>query len=282
MGINVPLSYAKAFVAYTVKCLLAPNLPNNLGNIRPITVSAPDNCILNAKPPFPTGGRHIIGHFVTPLVMGALAQIVPNAVQADSGMLSLVNVQGRGARGRGISSIYFSCGGFGALDGLDGANAVPSPSNMTGTSIEVWEELTGMTIVSKALRPDSGGNGRNRGGLGQEIVFRNDTGAPLTISCLAGRTEFPAMGYAGGQPGALRTYLIDGQEVHPKGRYQLAPGGILTILEPGGGGFGPPGERPRAAIEHDLKMGFMTPQGARQAYGLDVAGPVLAKSAAPA
>jgi N-methylhydantoinase B len=282
MGINVPLSYAKAFVAYTVKCLFAPNLPNNLGNVRPITVSAPENCILNAKHPFPTGGRHIIGHFVSPLVMGALAQIVPNAVQADSGMLSLVNIQGRGSKGRGISSIYFSSGGFGALDGIDGANTVPSPSNMTGTSIEVWEELTGMTILSKSLRPDSGGNGRNRGGLGQIIIFRNDSGTELTISCLAGRTEFPALGYAGGQAGALRTYLINGEEVHPKGRYQLAVGDVLTILEPGGGGFGPPSERSSAAIELDLKLGFITPEGARRVYGLCVADPVLAKKVVPA
>jgi len=271
MGINVPLSYAKAFVVYTVKCLLAPNIPNNLGNVTPITVSAPDNCILNAKPPFPTGGRHVIGHFVTPLVMGALAQVVPDLVQADAGMLSLVNMQGKNPRGQGISSIYFSSGGFGALKGLDGANVTPGPSNMSGVSIEVWEELTGMTVISKALRPDSGGSGRNRGGLGQEIVFRNDTGSELTISCLAGRTEFPAVGYAGGQPGALRSYLINGETVHPKGRYYLAPGDILTIREPGGGGFGPPAERSRAAIDLDLKLGLATPEGVRLAYGVAAA-----------
>lgn len=270
IGINVPLSYAKAFVVYTIKCLLTPNIPNNLGSVRPITVSSPKRSILNAQDPSPTGGRHIVGHFVTPLVMGALAKVVPDLVQADSGMLSLVNVQGQSPSGRGISSIFFSSGGFGALDGLDGADTVPSPSNMTGTSIEVWEDMTGISILSKALRPDSGGSGRNRGGLGQEIVFRNDTNSELTISCLAGRTEFPALGYAGGQPGALRKCLINGLEVHSKGRYFLAVGDVLTLLEPGGGGFGPPKERARSTIERDVRMGFATREGILQDYGLDI------------
>ncbi len=270
MGINVPLSYAKAFVVYTVKCVTTPNIPNNLGCVTPITVSAPDQCILNAKSPSPTGGRHIIGHFVTPLVMGALAQVVPELVQADSGMLSLVNIQGQRPDGKGISSIYFSSGGFGALDGLDGANTVPSPSNMTGTSIEVWEDITGMTILRKALRPDSGGSGRNRGGLGQEIEFRNDTGSELTISCLSGRTEFPALGYAGGGPGALRSCLINGKSVHSKGRYHLAVNDTLTLIEPGGGGFGLPVERPRHLIERDIQMGFVTAERVLQDYGIDL------------
>ena len=73
-GINVPLCYTRAFAAYAVKCLTTPMIPNNEGSFAPITVSAPEGCILNAQPPFPTGGRHIVGHFVTPLVMGALAR----------------------------------------------------------------------------------------------------------------------------------------------------------------------------------------------------------------
>lgn len=276
MGINVPIAYTKAFAAYAIKCVTTPGIPNNLGSVTPITVSAPEGCVLNARPPSPTGGRHIVGHFVTPLVMGALAKVVPDLVQADSGMLSLVNIQGRRPDGVGVSSIFFSSGGYGALDGVDGAPCMPSPSNMTGTPVEVWEDITGMTVLRKALLADSGGAGRNRGGLGQEIVLRNDTGHPLTISCLSGRSEFPALGYSGGKPGALRSVIVNGRKVHPKGRYYLQPGDILTLLEPGGGGFGDPAERRRDQVEADLAQGFITPEGALRDYGVELAQPAEA------
>jgi N-methylhydantoinase B len=267
MGINVPIGYTKAFVVYAVKCVTTPAIPNNIGCVTPITVSAPDNCILNALPPYPTGGRHVIGHFVNPLTMGALAQIVPDKVQAESGMMSLVNIQGRHRDGRGVSSIYFSSGGFGALKGIDGLPTMPSPSNMTGTPVEVWEDITGMTVRRKALRADSGGPGEFRGGLGQEIEMVNDTGNELTISCLSGRTQFAAQGLAGGAAGALRACLINGEAVHPKGRYFLKPGDVLTLVEPGGGGFGSAARRAPERVAEDVREGFVTVEAARRDYG---------------
>ena len=162
--------------------------------MRPIVLKAPAGCVLNAQPPSATGGRHIVGHFVVPLIFGALAGIVPSRVQADSGMLNLINVQGTTRDGRGVSSIFFASGGFGALSGMDGAACTPSPSNMTGSSIEIWEDLTGMFIESKALLPDSGGAGEFRGGLGQRIDFVNDSGGEMAIAFLAGRTEFAPLG----------------------------------------------------------------------------------------
>jgi N-methylhydantoinase B len=267
MGINVPIGYSKAFVVYAVKCVTTPAIPNNIGCVTPITVSAPENCILNALPPYPTGGRHVIGHFVNPLTMGALAQIVPDRVQAESGMMSLVNIQGRHRDGRGVSSIYFSSGGFGALKGTDGLPTMPSPSNMTGTPVEVWEDITGMTVRRKALLADSGGAGAFRGGLGQEIELVNDTGNELTISCLAGRTQFAAQGLAGGRPGALRACLINGAPVHPKGRYFLQPGDVLTLFEPGGGGFGAPERRDPTRLAEDIREGFVSLDAARRDYG---------------
>jgi N-methylhydantoinase B len=270
MGINVPLCYTKAFAAYAIKCLTIPMIPNNEGCIYPITISAPQGCILNAQPPFPTGGRHIIGHFVNPLIFGALPEVVPDQIQADSGMLNLMNFQGTHREGRGISSIYFASGGFGALQGMDGAAVTPSPSNMTGTPIEVWENLTSMTIIKKVLKPDSGGPGRFRGGLGQEILLRNDTEHDLTVSCLAGRTEFPPLGMHGGKPGKPREYRINGRKVHPKGRYILKPGDIIRTLEAGGGGFGDPMSRPTEKVLEDVNQGFVTVKGALADYGIKV------------
>lgn len=266
-GINVPINYARAFVVYAVKCVTSPKTPNNFGCVMPITVSAPENCLLHALPPSPTGGRHIIGHLVNPLTMGALAQVAPDHVQADSGMFSLVNVQGRRADGRDVSSIYFSSGGFGALKGIDGAAVVPSPSNMTGTPVEIWEEVTGLTVLRKELLCDSGGAGEFRGGLGQRIEMVNDSGAELTVSFLLSRTEFPAQGLAGGQSGTRRDCLINGEQVHPKRRYRLAHGDTLTLIEAGGGGYGRPEDRDVALIQRDIEEGFVTAEAASRDYG---------------
>ena len=269
-GINVPLCYTRAFAAYAVKCLTTPMIPNNEGSFAPITVSAPAGSILNAQPPFPTGGRHIVGHFVTPLVMGALAQAGVRDVPADAGMLNLMNFQGRHRNGRGVSNIYFASGGYGALENLDGAACMPFPSNMTSTPIEIWEALTATTIERKALLVDSGGAGRNRGGVGQELVIRNDSEHPMTVSCLGARTEFEPLGLRGGKPGQRRQYRVNGELVHPKGRYVLRPREVISTVEPGGGGIGDPRERPVEAVLEDVRAGLVSVEGALRDYGVSV------------
>jgi N-methylhydantoinase B len=265
-AINVPLCYTRAMTCYAIKCLTTPRIPNNQGSVRPIVLTAPPGCVLNAQSPSPTGGRHIVGHFVVPLIFGALADIVPSRVQADSGMLNLINVQGTTRDGRGVSSIFFASGGFGALSGMDGAPCTPSPSNMTGSSIEIWEDLTGIFVESKALLPDSGGAGEFRGGLGQRIDFVNDSGGEMAIAFLAGRTEFPPLGTCGGKPGALREVRVNGDVADPKGRYILKPGDRVTTFEAGGGGYGEPARRAREAIAHDIAMGFVSEECARAEY----------------
>ena len=129
-GINVPFCYTRAMVLYSIKCLTVPELPNNGGSVVPVKVTAPDGCLLTARPPSPTGARHMIGHFVSPLLFGALADAVPGQIQADCGMLDLMTFQGRHRDGHDVSTIYFASGGFGALDGRDGAETTPGPSNM--------------------------------------------------------------------------------------------------------------------------------------------------------
>jgi len=267
-AINVPLCYTRAWAAYAIKCLTCPDTPNNEGQVRPISIVAPENCILNALPPWPTAGRHSVGHFVVPLIFGALAKALPAAVQADSGMMNIFNVRGRHRDGREVASLYFLAGGFGAHPGLDGLPTTPTPSNMGVVPTEVWENLTSMTVVRRELLADSGGAGQYRGGVGQEVELRNDTTHPLTISLMGLRTQFPAQGLQGGKPGRPRRYAINGKDVNPKGRYTLAPGDSLVIHEAGGGGVGDPRKRARDAIEHDLRSGLVTQEGLRRDYGL--------------
>ena len=305
-GINVPLCYTRAMACYAVKCLTVPGMPNNEGAVAPIRVSAPPDSILNAQPPYPTGGRHVTGHMVVPLVFRTLADAVPGQVQADCGMMNIVTFQGTNPGGQPMSTIYFSTGGFGALQGLDGAETTPGPSNGT-VPTEMWESLTGITIVHKRLLPDTCGHGEARGGLGQEIEFRNDTGAPLTAFCVAPRSEFPARGLFGGGNGSRRTILVDGQCGASEGRPHGGPGTALHHARRGRRGLRRAGEpaagegpgRCRAgachACPHDVPVRFATSKprraeapratGAcarRTALGVSRAGPVRRRQRKPA
>jgi N-methylhydantoinase B len=266
-GINVPLCYARAMVLYTIKCLTVPDLPNNSGMTAPITAHAPVGCLLNAVAPAATGARHMIGHYVTPLVFGAMAEAAPDTVMADCGMMNLITVQGQHRDGRPVSTLYFAAGGFGALAGHDGPDVLPGPSNMAAVPVEVWEALTSTTLEYKRLLPDSAGAGEARGGLGQVFSMRNDTGSALTVFCMANRTEFEPLGFAGGEAGALRRLYRNDEALDPKGRHVLAPGDRLTVYEAGGGGFGPPVRRSREAVAKDVAEGYLTEPAARARYG---------------
>jgi N-methylhydantoinase B len=270
MGINVPIAYSRAFAVYTVKCITVPNLPNNIGCVTPVRVTAPDNCILNALPPNPTGGRHAVGHFVSPLLYGALVKAVPEFVQADSGMQNLIQCQGTHRDGRPLSAIIYSAGGFGAVDGKDGPPTIPSPSNMIGAPVEVWESITSMRIDTKALVTDSGGAGKHRGGLGQEIALVNDTGYEMAMSCFGMRTEYPALGMLGGRPGALRRLQVNGASVDPKGRHVLKPGDLIEVVDSGGGGFGDPFKRDPEEVFHDVLEGAVSQEAAARDYGVAI------------
>ena len=179
-GINVPFCYSRAMANYAIKCLTVPGIPNNEGAIGPITFTAPAGCIVNTLPPSPTGGRHLVGLFVTPAIFHALAEAVPSMVQADCGMMIDFIVRGIHRDGRRFATMYSASGGFGALHNHDGAATTPGPNNMAVVPVEVWENLTSMTIERKNLLVDSGGPGASRGGLGQETILRNDTGSPMT------------------------------------------------------------------------------------------------------
>lgn len=266
-GINVPFPYTRAMALYAIKCITTPAIPNNDGATALIDVVAPTGSILAAVPPAPSAGRHTIGHFVVPLIFSAMARIVPERVTAASGLIDIITFQGRHRDGGAMAATYFVCGGFGGLEGLDGRQTTPGSSNMGTTPIEVFEPLSGLVVEEKALLPDSGGAGTWRGGPGQTVTLRNDTGHEMTVFTMGNRTAFAAEGLFGGASGARRRHLIDGEEVGGQGRHVLPPGGRLTLLQAGGGGYGPPEGRPATAIAGDIEDGFLTPAGAQAAYG---------------
>lgn len=265
-GINVPICYTRAYCYFCFKTIVAPNIPNNQAILDFVSIAAPDNCILNARRPWATGGRHILGHYVAPLVFGALADVAPGHVQADCGMICQVNFRGRAPSGRRFSFILFTSGGYGAFVDLDGRAALPGPSNMIGIPIEIWEEMTGISVLRKEIRPDSGGAGKFQGGAGQIIVLRNDTGAVVDAAFFGSRTSLPARGFAGGSAGGLRLLFVDGKPVVPKSRIDIQPGSVIELHEAGGGGFGAPASRSIDDLRRDLDAGLISPDYVRRHF----------------
>lgn len=266
-GMNVPFCYTRAMTGYALKCLTLPSVPNNDGVMAPIEITAPENCIVNALPPAATAVRHSVGHALYPLLMGALARALPERVHAESGGGNMLNVRGE-FKSRKHSQVFFCSGGYGALQGFDGHSTTPAPSNPRGMPVEIWEAQTGMLIESKVLLADSGGAGAARGGLGQRMRMRNESGSPVNVSCFSGRTEFLPQGYAGGAPGKARRYWINDEPVPSKKVYVLKPGDTLMTVEAGGGGFGQPSQRTSEQLLQDLREGFVTERGLVEDYGL--------------
>lgn len=263
-GVNVPLVYSQAYMTYGLLVALAPALPNNFASLAPFTVSAPAGCIVNAQHPDPVAVRHVIGHFVTDLCLGAVAEALPDTVPAEgAGALWNFQVSARGASGHDVETppreiLMFNSGGSGARPALDGLNATAFPSGVRTMSVEATEQVGPIVIWRKELRAGSGGAGKQRGGLGQVIELGPTEGYEFQFSCMFDRIDNPARGRWGGDDGAPGSVALDdGTPFRAKGK-QLVPAGRRLILElPGGGGWGDPADRESTAVERDLLQGYV-------------------------
>ncbi len=267
--VNCVLNYTQAYARYAVKCLLDPEAPNNAGSLRPIGISAPEGCLLNATPPAPVWGRHLSGHYVPPAVIGALSQVMPERAVAESGS-PLWNVYFTGARPDGSGNfvkMYFMNGGHGARASGDGPGCLSFPSNVSNEPAEVFENQVPMVVVEKAFVPDTGGAGRFRGGNAQRIRFRSISETPIVMTIRHERVRFPPRGLYGGRDGAPGIDLLNGERLEPKSRTVLERDDEVTFQTPGGGGLFPPAGRDRAAIDADLASSLVSDAAAERDYG---------------
>jgi len=269
-GINVPLAYTTAYSSYAVKCVVAPDVPNNEGSFLPIEVRAPRGSLLNPVHPAPTAARHIVGHFLPTVVFGALEQALPEKVPADSAAgLWVTQVSGMKAGQEPFSFAFFSCGGMGARRTKDGLSVTSFPSGIQNVATEVIESESPVVLRQRELRPDSGGAGRYRGGLGQVIRFEVRSDGPATLSGMYDRVRFAPRGTQGGRDGAAGAVRGgDGRSLPSKGRTTIRPGEQITLELPGGGGFGDPRDRPMEAIEADVAEGYVSKEEAARDYGI--------------
>jgi len=263
-GVNVPLRYAEAYFTYGMLVALAPELPNNYASLLPFTVSAPPGVILNAQDPDPVAVRHVFGHFVTDLCLGAVAQALPEVIPAEgAGALWNFQASARSADPQDllppIEMLMFNSGGTGARPTLDGLTATAFPSGVRTMSAEATEQVGPIIIWRKEIRENSGGEGKQRGGLGQVIEIGPTDGYLFEFGAMFDRVENPARGRQGGGDGAPgAVYLDDGSPFSPKGK-QTVPADRRLILElPGGGGFGDPSERDPEAVANDVAQGYIS------------------------
>lgn len=258
-AVNCVLAYTHAMTAYAIKSLLLPELPNNQGLFRPIRTLAPEGSLLNPTSPAPVGGRSCTGHYVPTVIFGALYQVLPDKVMAGVGSpVWITNMSGRRDNGKPFATVLFYNGGMGATASQDGSSVMSWPSNISPTPIEIAERDSPLLFKRKTLCTDSGGAGRFRGGLAEEVCFVNQHSTPLSIVFLTERIKVAAPGLGGGGNGACGAVHINGVAIDSRVPQVLQPGDEVTLRTPGGGGFGPPSERAAEAAARDVLAQYVT------------------------
>ena len=269
-GLNAVLSYVFAYSAYALKCLFCPTVPNNEGNFRPVTVTAPDGSILNPRYPAPVNGRSMVGQFIPSAIFGALCKAVPELVQAASGSpVWAINAAGVDKQMRSFAGNFFLNGGQGASKSHDGISCLSFPSNTSNTPIEILEHMVPLLVERKAIIRDSGGSGEFVGGNGQQVIVKSLSDVQILLSFLSERTRHPAYGLFGGKNGRVGKVTLNGRPINPKRQWVMSPGDRLVLEVPSGGGYGDPKDRKRDAIERDLREGLLSLQKARTEYAFD-------------
>jgi N-methylhydantoinase B len=276
-GINVPLVYTKAYACYALKCAIAPEIPNNAASLAPFKITAPEGCILNAKHPAPVALRHVIGHLIPDTVYAALDKILPDTVPSEgAGSLCNFQVSLRPSQNDTTSIVrkraevlMFNSGGSGARPQLDGMNATAFPSGVMTMPIEATEHTGPVIIWRKELRPDSGGAGKFRGGLGQFIEIGSYDGYEFDVSLMFDRVFHPAQGRKGGMPGGATVVCKDdGVKMRGKGVQLVEEGRRVQMSLPGGAGYGSPVDRDRQAIIRDVILGYVSVESSKKYYDL--------------
>lgn len=269
-GINVPLTYTQAYASFGVRCVIGNAVPNNAGSLSVVRVTAPEGSILNAPRPCAVSARHTVGQMLPDVVLGALSKVIPDRTPAEGASCLYLPVL-LGGRGIGDDEEFivnpFYTGGAGARPGKDGLSCTAFPSGVRNTPVEINEAGSPIVIWRKEYRCDSGGAGRHRGGLGQTLEFGHIVGSDFAVSKMFDRIKHPARGRDGGRgggPGGTR--LSSGAILNGMGREFVAKGGRLLVETPGGGGIGEPAERDRAALEIDVRAGFVSEDAAKAVY----------------
>ena len=264
INISTPTTIAACYVA--LKHVFT-DVPANAGCLKPITFVVPETTLLGAKAPKPMAGYTETILRLIGVVLGALAKAVPERATAGPfGTINALSMAGHRANGQRWVMFNFFGGGLGGNPESDGLNHANNPiSTATMPPVEILEAAYPVMFTQWALRPDSGGAGAHRGGLGAiyEIEVLDERGAEVFL--LGERGRYAPFGVNGGGEGALNRFSwTDGATTGTPPMaskvtgVKLGPGGRVRLETPGGGGFGDPARRDQAARERDRRLGYVT------------------------
>ena len=268
-GINCTKRWSFAEVAHACVCVVRPASPVNGAMLKRIRFSAPEGSVINATYPAALGARALVSMYLQGLIFRTLAQAVPERVIAETGTPPHLSAyMGIGNGGRRYVDIMFLNGGLGARPNMDGISSIGWPANIAGLPVEVTENEKPLLFLEKELLADSGGAGRQRGGLAQGLKVRSAAAEPITIGVRLDRIEHPPLGLFGGGPGAAAAVSVNGAAVHSKKTLSLKPGETYAVHCSGGAGYGDPHERAPLAVLADILDGYVSREVGRAAYGV--------------
>ena len=269
--VNIPFGLSQTIGKVALKILTTPNHPSNAGCFRPLTVIAPEGNLFHAVYPAPTYTLWA-AMIAMELVFKALAKAIPSKVAACSGgdIPGFLMYGVHPATGRNFAISNNEPVGWGAAADHDGSNALNhiSTTMIRNTPVEVLESVTGMQFESIELRCDSGGAGRNRGGLGihRRIKFISDG----HFLCITKKSKTPPWALAGGHSPEPTRIVLDADSDNPTNvgthRRPVAAGDRIDTYSAGGGGFGEPTEREPDRVLNDVLDGYVSERAARETY----------------
>lgn len=276
-GLNCTMNVTAAHSSYPLKCMLTPAVRGNAGCYAPISVVAPEGSALNCKPPAAVAYRTRLSWFIGPNLYRAMAAAIPDKVQAFTGLPKSFGFYGRNNQGRVASDHFFMGGGQGASSRSDGKSGLLFPTSAANTPVELLESRMPVLVLEKGLVADTGGAGRQRGGLGQRMRARRlDSGAePIMVGLYPEGWGLKPEGLFGGRPGGPgRGAVTAPGDAAPR---DVGTGEMVALADArteiegqiaGGSGFGEPWDRPVEAVQSDLEDGYVTADGAVRDYGV--------------
>jgi N-methylhydantoinase B len=276
-GGNVVYNFTYAYVFMAVKSAFDPDIPINEGAIRPVKMTAPEGTVVNCKFPAAVAARMQIGHFMTEMVFKALAEATPDNIIAESGGTpAQTNIfYGKRSNGKPWLTMIIRGGGLGAGSRMDGHHCAIFPANGANTPVEIFESDTPLIVEERSLMCDSGGAGKLRGGLGRKMIIRvpeenTMTLGPTSIALQAGRFKYAPRGLFGAGPGIMAKFLVNEKDGDPSGLTLCDSGDVIQFISAGGGGYGYAWERNPEAVQQDVINGYVSPEKAREDYGVAV------------
>lgn len=281
-AINAPVAMARSAAYCAIRCIGTTDMPNCEGYMRAVNMIVPEGSVINPRLPAACGARGVMGYRVFDVIMAALSQAVPDRVIAGcEGGPTLFSIGGM-YRGEQYTLTEVMVGTWGARAELDGLEGVSNPAaNLSNQPVELIEAEYPIEIVRYGFVRDSGGPGRQRGGLAFEREFRLREGV-ATFTTRSDRRDHPPYGLEDGRPGtpSANFFRQNGHEevlpAMPMQSYTMRAGDSFHHVAAGGGGFGHPMQRDPQAVLADVLEDLVSVEAAKRDYGV-VVDPVLGK-----